>query len=64
MENGPVKWFTERKGFGFIEREGAERDLVVRQAEGGGNSRDGAEVEFDIGGSEKGPNAAEVKRVE
>jgi len=33
MENGTVKWFNQRKGFGFIEREGAEKDLFVHQTE-------------------------------
>ena len=64
MENGTVKWFNQRKGFGFIEREGAEKDLFVHQTEIEGNIRDGDKVELDVGESEKGPNATKVKRVE
>jgi len=64
MENGTVKWFNQRKGFGFIEREGAEKDLFVHQTELEGNIRDGDKVEFDVGESEKGPNAVKVKPVE
>jgi len=64
MENGTVKWFNQRKGFGFIEREGAEKDLFVHQTEVEGDISDGDKVEFEVGESEKGPNAVKVKRVE
>ena len=64
MENGTVKWFNQRKGFGFIEREGAEKDLFVHQTEVQGDINDGDKVEFEVGESEKGPSATKVKRVE
>ena len=64
METGTVKWFNQRKGFGFIERENSEKDLFVHQTEVEGNIGDGVKVEFDVGESEKGPNAVKVKRVE
>jgi len=49
-------WFhrTRRRG----------KDLFVHQTEVEGNIRDGDKVEFDVGESEKGPNATKVKRVE
>jgi len=64
MENGTVKWFNQRKGFGFIEREDNKKELFVHQTEVEGNIRDGDKVEFDVGESEKGPNAVKVKQVE
>ena len=64
MENGTVKWFNHTKGFGFIERENEDKDLFDHKTEIDGRIRDGDKVEFDIGESEKGPNAVKVKRVE
>ena len=64
MENGTVKWFNQTKGFGFIERENEDKDLFVHKTNVEGQIRAGYKVEFEIGESEKGPNAVKVKRVE
>jgi len=63
MEQGTVKWFNAEKGFGFIEREGAD-DVFVHfsaiQEEGFKALEEGQEVEFDIEEGSRGPQAANV----
>lgn len=60
---GRVKWFNERRGFGFIERDGGD-DLFVHysaiHAEGFKTLEEGQEVEFDIIEGPKGLQAANV----
>ncbi len=55
---GRVKWFSNRKGFGFIEQENGE-DIFVHytavQGDGFRSLQEGEEVEFDVTQSEKGP---------
>ena len=62
-EKGKVKWFNERKEFGFIERESAS-DIFVHfssiKDSGFKTLKDGQAVEFTVVSSEKGENAEEV----
>jgi CspA family cold shock protein len=64
---GTVKWFNDQKGFGFITPEDGSRDLFVHhssiQAEGFKTLAEGAQVEFDIVQSQKGPAAENVVTV-
>ncbi len=59
---GKVKWFNEKKGYGFIESE--EGDVFVHfsaiQQEGFKTLEEGQEVEFDIIEGERGKQAVNV----
>ena len=66
MANGTVKWFNDRKGFGFIEQEDGP-DVFVHHSGINGNGfktlREGDKVTFDIEQGNKGPSAVNVNVV-
>ena len=57
MKTGTIKWFNERKGYGFILPDDGENDLFVHhskiQSEGGASLEQGQKVEYEIGKGEK-----------
>ena len=63
MATGKVKWFDEKKGFGFIEREEG-KDVFVHfraiNSDGFKTLAEGQEVEFEVEDGQKGPQAANV----
>ena len=66
MSKGVVKWFNDKKGFGFIKKEDGS-DIFVHYtgviSEGFKTLAEGDQVEFEVESSEKGPRAVDVKIV-
>jgi CspA family cold shock protein len=64
--SGTVKWFSQEKGYGFLQREGAADVFVHYSAIDGSGFKvlyEGEPVEFDVIEEAKGPKAANVVRL-
>ena len=68
MAIGTVKWFNEKKGYGFIVPDGEDKDVFVHysaiQTEGFKTLAEGEKVQFEIFEGEKGVRARDVVRME
>jgi cold shock protein len=65
MASGKVKWWDNKKGFGFISQENGQDVFVHHKGIAGDGFKvlkEGEDVIFDIVTSEKGPKAENVKR--
>jgi CspA family cold shock protein len=66
MARGTVRWFSDVRGYGFIECEGQRSVFVHHSAIEGGRPRtlhEGQVVEFELRESERGVEAAHVMKV-
>ncbi len=66
MAEGIVKWFSEKKGYGFIEQDEG-RDIFVHYSSinipGFKTLAEGERVSFDVEESDRGPVAKNVNKI-
>jgi len=66
LANGIVKWFSDKKGFGFIEQEEGGDIFVHHSAINTSGFRtlsEGDKVTFDVEEGDRGPSAKNVTKV-
>lgn len=63
-QQGTVKWFNEKKGFGFISPDGGGQDVFCHftaiKASGFKTLAENQKVSFEVEQGQKGPQAANV----
>jgi CspA family cold shock protein len=66
LAQGTVKWFSDQKGYGFIEQDNGD-DIFVHHSEIQGTGfktlSEGDSVTFEIGAGRKGPAAQNVQKM-
>jgi CspA family cold shock protein len=64
---GTVKWFNDKKGYGFIKQEQSEEDVFVHysaiEADGFKSLAEGERVQFEISQGPKGLHAIRVLKL-
>jgi CspA family cold shock protein len=64
VDTGIVKWFNDKKGFGFITPDNGSDDLFVHHSEiateGYRSLQDGQKVEYEVAEGKKGLQATKV----
>lgn len=66
MTKGIVKWFNDKKGFGFIEQENGKDIFVHHSAimmQGFKTLAEGDRVSFDVEDTDRGPAAQNVQKL-
>ncbi|MFC1511695.1 cold-shock protein [Candidatus Latescibacterota bacterium] len=71
MTTGKVKWFNDRKGFGFITPDDGSKDLFIHHSNivsirfhpGFHSLKDDQAVEFEVGENPQGPHAMKVRPI-
>jgi CspA family cold shock protein len=67
MAKGTVKWFNDKKGFGFIVDPDMGEDVFVHfsviHADGYRTLKDGEPVEYEVERDQKGSRAKSVVRI-
>jgi CspA family cold shock protein len=64
LEKGKVRWFNNKKGYGFIQKASDDKDIFVHFSaitmDGYKTLKTNDEVQFEVVQGEKGPQAANV----